>query len=495
MFVKESLSADYWKPHEAKYNIPEGAFVITAQDEWKDLLQTLSQLYLNGNPINWKEFDKPFNRKKVTLPTYPFQRESYWVEALKTKQSMDIVASYFYEIEWKPKPLGQINKLENRQDQWIVFSEDNEFSRHLIKLLQSQGNQCHVFESVDSVLQSKEDAFNLLQDLSKHNPIKGIVFFPGNRASHLEDLNQLIDPDLKSGPSSFPSLITLNPEQMPLLCFATENMQSLSNETINISATPLNGFYKTLSLEYPNIPCLHIDLDPLQTPHENSELLISELMQGDNEGQVAYRQNNRYVPRFIKFKEKVQSLDAVQKFDPTSNYLITGGLGGLGLKVAEWLVSQGAKHLVLVGRKAPQKANLEILDQMRKQGVQLAIEQLDISNKQAVLALMQKFGKDWPELKGIIHAAGVLEDATLLSQDWTHFEHVMAPKVNGAWNLHLASLSKPLDFFVLFSSAASVLGSPGQINYASANAFLDGLAHLRQKKGLPGLAISWGPWV
>lgn len=108
---------------------------------------------------------------------------------------------------------------------------------------------------------------------------------------------------------------------------------------------------------------------------------------------------------------------------------------------------------------------------------------------------MDKFGKNWPQLKGIIHAAGILEDATLLSQDRPKFERVLAPKVQGSWNLHTASLSKSLDFFVLYSSIAATLGAPGQSNYAAANAFLDGLAHYRHQQGLPALAIAWGAWA
>ena len=114
---------------------------------------------------------------------------------------------------------------------------------------------------------------------------------------------------------------------------------------------------------------------------------------------------------------------------------------------------------------------------------------------------MQKFGRSWPELKGIVHAAGMIEDAALLAQEWSSFERVFAPKMQGGWNLHQASLGKPLDFFVLFSSLASVIGSPGQSNYAAANAFLDGLASFRKSKGLllspsagaPGQKLGWQP--
>ena len=183
--------------------------------------------------------------------------------------------------------------------------------------------------------------------------------------------------------------------------------------------------------------------------------------------------------------------------DPRYSYLITGGLGGLGLKLAEWLIDQGAQHLVLLGRKSPTEDTLEKINQLKlkKEGIQIEIVQADIANEAATTDLMQKFGHSWPELKGIIHSAGILEDGLFLTQDWPKFERVFASKVNGGWNLHTASLSKELDFFVLFSSIASVLGSSGQSNYSAANAFLDGLAYYRQQLGLPALSINWGPWA
>ena len=117
--------------------------------------------------------------------------------------------------------------------------------------------------------------------------------------------------------------------------------------------------------------------------------------------------------------------------DPKGSYLITGGLGGLGLKTAEWLASQGAKHLVLVARRPPKDKALETVKQLMAQGIQIVIHQMDIADELAVKALIHAFGHEWPELKGIIHAAGLIEDATLLTMDWPHFERVFAPKAIG----------------------------------------------------------------
>ena len=260
-------------------------------------------------------------------------------------------------------------------------------------------------------------------------------------------------------------------------------------------------------------------------------------------------------------------------------YLITGGLGGLGLEVAQWLGSQGAKQLVLVGRRSPSTATQEQIQALEQSGVQVQVVQADISQRDNVerllapyhhalasilvdssgIALAPLAPQSWgetsqnlytsqqsrdqesqpginqtqsdsqsktpqsyatlppklggrggqrsaqqsyaerslngqPPLKGIFHAAGILEDGMLQTLNWEQFSTVAAPKITGTWHLHQLTQDLELDHFVCFSSMASLLGSPGQGNYAAANAFMDALMHLRHAQGLPGLSINWGPW-
>jgi myxalamid-type polyketide synthase MxaB len=175
-------------------------------------------------------------------------------------------------------------------------------------------------------------------------------------------------------------------------------------------------------------------------------------------------------------------------------YLITGGLGALGLKLARWLVEQEAKSVVLVGRRPASESAQAEIEQLKQSGAQVVVLAADVSQREEVQRLLEKIELSLPPLRGIIHAAGVLDDGILLQQNWQRFEKVMRPKVLGAWNLHLLTQKQPLDFFVCFSSLASLLGSPGQGNYAAANAFLDALAHHRRALGLAGTSINWGPW-
>ena len=177
-------------------------------------------------------------------------------------------------------------------------------------------------------------------------------------------------------------------------------------------------------------------------------------------------------------------------FRDDSSYLITGGLGGLGLLVARFLVERGARHLLLVGRRGIGQAS-EKIKELEQMGAQVIVASADVSQKEQIAAALGLLSRP---LRGVIHSAGVLADGVLRLQNWERFAKVFAPKVQGAWNLHTLTASCPLDFFVLFSSAASLLGNAGQANHAGANAFLDALAAYRRGQGLPGLSINWGAW-
>jgi myxalamid-type polyketide synthase MxaB len=179
---------------------------------------------------------------------------------------------------------------------------------------------------------------------------------------------------------------------------------------------------------------------------------------------------------------------------PDGSYLITGGLGALGLEVSKWLVTQGAKYLVLTGRSAPSVTAQEVIRDLEQQGTQVLVVNCDVSVREDTVKLLEEIKQSMPPLKGIIHAAGVLDDGTLITTSWERFEKVMSPKVAGSWNLHTLTQDIPLDFMIFFSSATSLLGASGQGNYAAGNAFMDALSHYRHAVGLPGLSINWGPW-
>ena len=173
-------------------------------------------------------------------------------------------------------------------------------------------------------------------------------------------------------------------------------------------------------------------------------------------------------------------------------YLVTGGLGGISLAVAEWLVDNGAGAIVLNARRQPDAATEEKLAALRQRGVTLQVELADVTDSEAVDAMLARIDTSLPPLAGVIHSVGVLHDAALTNQSWETFEKVLSPKVMGAWHLHRAT--KNLDMFIVFTSVAGIIGTRGQANHAAANAFLDQLVAHRRALGLPGMAIAWGAW-
>ncbi|WP_308789574.1 SDR family NAD(P)-dependent oxidoreductase [Polyangium mundeleinium] len=175
-------------------------------------------------------------------------------------------------------------------------------------------------------------------------------------------------------------------------------------------------------------------------------------------------------------------------------YLVTGGLGGLGLSLARWLVDRGARHVALVGRRNPGREAQEAIAAMETTGAKILVASADVSRSEEAERVFGLLDAQMPKLAGIVHAAAILEDRTLLEQTEQSFRNVFAPKALGAWNLHALSEGRDLDFFILYSSVAALLGSPGQSNYTASNAMLDALSHERQRRGLCGMSIQWGPF-
>lgn len=258
-----------------------------------------------------------------------------------------------------------------------------------------------------------------------------------------------------------------------------------------LEQTPLLGLGVVFSQEHPELCGALVDLDPV-TPEGDVLALWRELSATDGERQVAIRDGQRHVARVRAARDERRP--EAPRLRPDASYLITGGLGGLGLALARGLVDRGARNLVLLGRGAPKPDAWESVRAMEATGVKVSVLQADISKREDVRRVLEVAAVLAP-LRGVVHAAGVLDDGVLLQQDWERFARVLAPKVDGAWHLHELTKGMELDFFILYSSASALLGARGQGSYSAANAFLDALAHHRRAIGLPALSVNWGPWA
>nr|MBP6709060.1 SDR family NAD(P)-dependent oxidoreductase [Accumulibacter sp.] len=174
--------------------------------------------------------------------------------------------------------------------------------------------------------------------------------------------------------------------------------------------------------------------------------------------------------------------------------LVTGGLRGFGLRTAEWLASKGARHLILISRSGPEAEEARsAINQLEQQGVEVYAAACDVTSREALAALLAETARTLPPLRGIVHAATVIDDGLVRNLDADRIRSVLAPKVLGARHLHELTRDQALDLFVLFSSATTVFGNPGQGNYVAANACLESLAEHRRALGLAATCVGWGP--
>jgi microcystin synthetase protein McyD len=257
-----------------------------------------------------------------------------------------------------------------------------------------------------------------------------------------------------------------------------------------LAQSPLWGFGKVLALENPEMEAVRVDLDS-SDPAAAAAVLLEEILSGDGEREVLLRGNERLARRLVRSSSVPLNLNLIRG---DGLYLITGGLRGLGMRIAERMVDAGARHLALLGRTAPGESTLERIALLRARGASVLILQADVAQAASLSSALGQVAQATYPLRGVVHSAGTLHDAAIPGQSREHFREVFLAKVDGAWNLHRMTLGSPLDFFVLFSSMASFFGSPGQSNHAAANTFLDALAGVRRSLGLPGLSIGWGPW-
>jgi acyl transferase domain-containing protein/surfactin synthase thioesterase subunit len=219
-------------------------------------------------------------------------------------------------------------------------------------------------------------------------------------------------------------------------------------------------------------------------PIQELQSALAQLSKGTHIGKLVVAMN----------EQPLEVLPATSlSLDPNASYLVTGGASGFGLELAHWLTQKGARHLILVSRSGTKTTyDQALIASMQKQGVQVVLHQLDITNFDEVQSLISKTQHELPPLKGIIHSAAVLRDATLNNMDQERFDSVYHPKVMGAWHFHLATQNLSLDFFLMLSSISSIFGLPGQSNYSSANNFLDKLAQYRQQEGQAACSVNLG---
>jgi acyl transferase domain-containing protein/acyl carrier protein len=267
-----------------------------------------------------------------------------------------------------------------------------------------------------------------------------------------------------------------------------------AEQTVNPVHAAVWGMGGTIAAELPELTCKRVDLDPV-SDDEDAAGVLREALSPVRDDQIAYRDRQRYVARLSRHVPAEEAISRPLTCRRDGSYLITGGLGGLGLLVAKLFAERGAGRLVLLGRSEPSAYAEEKIAQLRASGVDVDVVNGDVSHRETLEEeVFMHIDDTGQPLRGIVHAAGLLRDGLLERQTADDFEAVFAAKIGGAWNLHCLSQRADLDFLVLFSSASALLGSPAQAPHAAANWFMDTLSVLRARHGLPSISIDWGPW-
>lgn len=221
----------------------------------------------------------------------------------------------------------------------------------------------------------------------------------------------------------------------------------------------------------------------------DSEELAARSDVGPSSDRLALAVDGRLKPQVVVGRE----VASILPFHAEGTYLITGGFGGFGMEVARWISKQGVRHLVLVGRRgAASDEARALMIQLERAGVTVFAAAADISQEAEVVALLTQVSACMPPLRGVFHAAAVLDDSPLDMAEHSRFAKVMNPKALGAWHLHRHTRTLPLDLFVMFSSISALIGNPAQGAYVAANVVLDAIAHMRRASGLPAMSINWG---
>ncbi len=431
------------------------------------------------------------------------------VETIPEIEILPEVLSHQAVIVARAQEIADENKTAGKKD-WLILADNQGIAQHLASQIRKTGEVCRLVfagseyqqltpEEYTINPQKPEDFQQLLTQLVTYSPnLYGVVQcwttevgIDTNISS--EELETLSLYGCGTTLSIVQALVQAEFSQYPRLWIVTQGSQPVvKNGDLlpGIAQSSLWGMGKVISLEHPELNSVRIDLDPNQSVDRQGLTLWSEISSEETEDQVALREDARYVARLVNAHYTPRETPI--SFDREKTYLITGGLGGLGLVVARWMVEKGAKYLVLVGRRPPDDAAQTKLKQLEQAGAEVTVQQGDVSEYESMKRMLSNINQFLPPLKGIIHSVGVLSDGVLKNQNWSKFDLVMKPKVQGAWNLHQLTQNQSLDFFVMFSSIASLFGSPGQGNHSAANAFLDALAYHRRGMGLPGLSINWG---
>ena len=543
------LTLTRWHPYRAPGQIVLSS-LPTADDKSSctaNLLTTLGRLWLAGVKVNWRGVNAHQNPRRVPLPTYPFERQSYWVEpgkkfydsksgkALSSKK--EDPADWFYVPSWKrsPIPIGHAEQNEQSQSSgWLVFIDECGIGAEISTRLEHAGQDVFGVIAMDRFVrlsertygidpQRREDYDRLLTEISGHHktPSKIAYLWTVTRDADMKSANttspQRENPDFYSLLFLAQALGAANVTDSLSLTVISNRLQQVGGkDTIDPEKATILGPCKVIPQEYRNISVSSIDIEiPSLEGHQEERLikqLMNELAADRGDPVVAYRGDYRWTQTFEAVSLQ-RPKDASTGLRQEGVYLITGGLGGIGLSLGEYLAQAVQAKLVLTGRSTfPERQNWKEwlathedgdetsrkilkLQTLEHLGAELLILSADVTNRKQMQDVIDQTRERFGEINGVIHAAGVPAGGMIQLKSPETAAMTLASKVRGTRVLADVFKDTDLDFLALCSSRSSILGGFGQVDYCAANSFLDAFAHQqRSENARLTVTINWPGW-
>jgi acyl transferase domain-containing protein/acyl carrier protein len=468
--------------------------VLCARADVPDaVLEDLASIYLAGTAIAWGAFHSGERQASITLPNYPFQRVPLWPpeyqRAARMRQAGGAGSAAadegLYRVEWSAVDPQQHSAIEpassnSKQRNIVLIHRTDVPSKDARAAMEAVGLRVDTMLIGQSGV-SMEDLKRLAEGrrdtqwLYVSQPKSGIDA-PDDRSA-LEDVLAIFQTVLDVELSA------------PAVWIATAGAHA-NGGSIRPTEAGLWGLGRVLASEAPGVRVSFVDLDA-HTPDWAG--LAGLIAADDGDAELALAGGAALTPRLVAVD--LGPMPERRLASAQASYIVTGAFGFIGELTARWLAKQGAGKLFLVGRNPPGAQAQEAIKDARAAGTEVDVVIADIGTERGVSSLFASVAADSRPLKGIIHSAGAIDDALIPQQTPARLSHAFAAKAKGAWLLHEQSVRHQLDFFVLYSSSAALIGSAGQTNYAAANCYLDALAHYRRARGLVALSLNWSLWT